>query len=105
MRRGVRGWTKRRADLDFAISALAEPHWSALAPSRPLRRFRLIEVELAHGVTSAPLRIDERILHYLAGVNLLDGRLQPMLRIARRLDWIDDEHRQLAELGAARAFR
>ena len=53
----------------LAISALAEPHWSALAPDSPLRRYRLIEMELARGVTSAPLRIDERILHYIAGVN------------------------------------
>src|SRR5207247_1023327 len=31
-------------------------------------------------LVSARLRIDERVLHYLAGVNYLDPRLQPLLR-------------------------
>ena len=81
----------------LAISALAEPHWSALAPDSPLRRYRLIEMELARGVTSAPLRIDERILHYIAGVNGLDSRLIPILRETPAVELMDAEHRQLAE--------
>ena len=34
--------------------------------------------------SAARLRIDERVLHYLAGVNYLDPRLQPLLRPASR---------------------
>jgi hypothetical protein len=61
----------------LALAALAEPHWSALAPSAPLRRWRLIEIALQPGtpLTVAPLRIDERVLHYLTGVHHLDERL------------------------------
>ena len=72
----------KRAAVTFGLgmAMLASPHWSALAPSSPLRRFRLVEMDSGHGLTSAPLRIDERILHFLAGVNHLDERLAPILR-------------------------
>jgi ATPase family associated with various cellular activities (AAA) len=68
------------ATFGMAMAVLPEPHWSALTPARPLRRLQLIEVETGHGLTAAPLRIDERILHCLAGINILDTRLQSMLR-------------------------
>ena len=68
------------ATFGLALGALSEPHWSALTPARPLRRFRMVDLGAGQGLTAAPLRIDERILHYLAGVNLLDPRLQPMLQ-------------------------
>lgn len=67
------------ASFGLAMATFPEPHWSALSPSRPLRRFRLVGVEAGHGLTSAPLRIDERILHYLAGINALDTRLESLI--------------------------
>ena len=81
----------------LAIAALTEPHWSALAPSSPLRRYRLIELEGGRGVTAAPLRIDERVLHYIAGVNEIDPRLEPMLRRTPAAALMDAEQRELAE--------
>ena len=39
----------------------------------------MIEVEPGATLASAPLRIDERILHFLAGINMPDARLQPLL--------------------------
>ena len=53
----------------LALAALEEPHWSALTPVAPLRRWRLVELDESMGVANARLRIDERVLHYLAGVN------------------------------------
>ena len=79
----------------LAMATLKDPHWSALAPSSPLRRFRLIEMETGHGLTSAPLHIDERILHYLAGVNRLDERLENALVHKDRPQWMADEHLRL----------
>lgn len=58
----------------LALAALPEVHWSALSPQGPLRRWRLVETE-SGDLTASPLRIDERILHYLAGVQALDPRL------------------------------
>jgi ATPase family associated with various cellular activities (AAA) len=59
----------------LALAALRDAHWSALAPAAPLRHWRM--VELGQGsLTTAPLKIDERILHYLVGVHYLDERLE-----------------------------
>ena len=80
----------------LAMATLRDAHWSALTPTRPLRRFRLVELEPGHGLTSAPLRIDERILHYLAGVNWLDPRLESMLRFSPFPEWIAEDHKIVA---------
>jgi len=63
----------------LAMSVLPEPHWTALLPSAPLRLFRLIDVVGGDSLTSSALRIDERILHHLAGITCLDSRLTPMV--------------------------
>ncbi len=69
-----------QASFGLALATLPEPHWSALTPVRPLRRWRLVEVDENTGLTPARLRIDERVLHYLAGINYLDPRLHGLLR-------------------------
>jgi hypothetical protein len=84
------------ATFGIAMAMLAEPHWSALTPARPLRRFRLLEVEAGHGLTSAPLRIDERILHYLAGVNGLDRRVQSLVQAISFPGWIAEDDKAIA---------
>ena len=71
----------RRAYPTFslALAALPEAHWSALVPGAPLRRWRLIEIGAGDSLTTNPLRIDERILHYLAGISYLDERLHGLI--------------------------
>jgi hypothetical protein len=89
------------ATFGIGLAALDESHWSALAPSRPLRRWRLIDVEPALSLTTAPLRIDERILHFLAGLNFVDARLQPLLRLHDVAPLMAADHEQLGEALAA----
>jgi ATP-dependent 26S proteasome regulatory subunit len=72
----------RRAYPTFslALAALPDAHWSALAPDAPLRRWHLIEVPgTGESLTTSPLRIDERILHYLTGVAGVDERLHGLI--------------------------
>ncbi|QKW11089.1 ATP-binding protein [Streptomyces sp. NA04227] len=64
----------------LALAALAEPHWSALTPVAPLRRWRLVELDDESRLTASRLRLDERILHFLLGSPYLDARLHGMLR-------------------------
>jgi hypothetical protein len=59
----------------LALAALPGAHWSALTPDAPLRYWRLIEIDSGELLTVSPLRIDERILHYLAGIPHPDARL------------------------------
>ena len=68
------------ATFSLALATLEEPHWSALSPIRPLRRWRLIEVTEETSLANARIRIDERVLHFLAGINYLDTRLEPLLQ-------------------------
>jgi len=60
----------------LALAAMRGAHWSAVSRDRPLRYWRLIEVGLGDSLLRSPLRIDERILHYLAGVPCADERLE-----------------------------
>ena len=93
----VAGRAQRNAlTFSLMLATLKDPHWSALAPSAPLRRYRLIEMEPGHGLTSAPLHIDERVLHYLAGVNRLDERLEGVLLPKSQPQWMAEEHIHLA---------
>lgn len=64
----------------LALAVLPDAHWSALSPAAPLRRWRLVELGVGDSLTSSPLRIDEWLLHFLAGTPYLDERLQSLLR-------------------------
>jgi hypothetical protein len=85
-----------RATFGLALALLKDPHWSALTPFRPLRHFRLVTVEPGYALTSAPLLINERVLHFMAGINVLDSQLQPLIRLSPAPEWIAGEHKALA---------
>ena len=80
----------------LAMSVLDDPHWSALTPTRPLRRYRLLELEPHRGLSLAALRIDERVLHLLAGTNLLDTRLESLVRLVEEPADLAPSHREVA---------
>ena len=86
------------ATFGLALAVLEAPHWSALAPVGPLRRWRLLEVDDSAGLARGRLRIDERILHYLAGLNYLDSRLHSLLREAMPATVMADAHRAVCDL-------
>ena len=85
----------------LALSALTDPHWSALSPQAPLRRWRLIEVGSGNSLTLSPLRIDERVMNYLVGVQHLDDRLVGLVESLYIFDDLVPSHRELAERFAA----
>lgn len=64
----------------LALAALDEPHWSALPPVSPLRRWRIVELDDTSRLTTSRLRLDERILHFLLGSPYLDDRLHGQMR-------------------------
>jgi hypothetical protein len=73
-----------RPTFGLALAALPGAHWDALAPRSPLRRWRLLDTAPAPTLASRPLRIDERILHYLTGLPASDERLDGVLRVDER---------------------
>jgi hypothetical protein len=86
------------ATFGLAMAVLPNAHWSAIAPLDPLRRWRLIEVDETTGLTSGRLRLEERVLHYLAGLNYLDHRLQAMLTPVPATQLMAGEHIERATL-------
>ncbi len=91
----------RRPSFSLALAVIPEAHWSALTPASPLRYYRLIEPGSGVGLSSAPLQIDERILHYLMGVSHLDERLSGSLRAVETSGWSDASLQATAERIAA----
>lgn len=59
----------------LALAALPGAHWSALSPAGPLRYWKLVELARDAGVTGAALAVDERILHFLLGLDYRDEQL------------------------------
>ncbi|SNS14351.1 ATPase family associated with various cellular activities (AAA) [Geodermatophilus pulveris] len=61
------------------VCAAAE--WNALSPDRPLRHWRLLEVCQPPGsaLISGALRMDERVVNHLRGLDHLDDRLLPLV--------------------------
>ncbi|MBI2767716.1 MAG: ATP-binding protein [Chloroflexi bacterium] len=67
----------------LALAVLCDPHWSALAPSGPLRHWQLIDLAAdGAALIDRRLRADERIVHHLTGIDYLDPRLAPVVRPA-----------------------
>jgi len=78
----------------LALATLPNAHWSALTRDRPLRYWRMIEPMPGESLAGSPLRIDERVLHYLTGVESSDERLagivHPVAPPARLPPWLVD---------------
>jgi hypothetical protein len=87
----------------LALAALREPHWSALTPVGALRHWRLVEVAEDAPLTTARLRIDERVLHFVTGVPYLDVRLRGIARAVEVPPDLPASHRRLAT-GLARRW-
>jgi hypothetical protein len=90
---------RQQPTFGLALAALPEPHWSALGPDAPLRHWRLIEVGQASGtpLTACPLRIDEHVLHLLAGVHHGDEQLAGLVEPVVGAAPLVPSHARLAE--------
>jgi len=73
--------SRRSPTFALAFALFDNPAWDALSPERPLRYWRLIEINQpgAQPLTAGALRADERVVNYLKGLNYLDDRLLPLL--------------------------
>ncbi|MEO1741891.1 MAG: ATP-binding protein [Cyanobacteria bacterium J06629_9] len=81
----------------LGLSLFANPTWESLTPSAALRRWQLIEVGGGNALTTSPLRIDERILHYLTGVQYIDQRLQTLMTPVYECGLLVPSHERLID--------
>ena len=65
----------------LALALFDQPSWDVLSPERPLRFWRLLEINQtgAQSLTMSGLRADERIVNYLKGLTYLDDRIASYL--------------------------
>jgi hypothetical protein len=63
--------------LGLALTVLPGAAWDAVSPQRPLRYWRLLELDepRSEALTATRLRIDERIVSFVKGLNVMDERL------------------------------
>ena len=72
---------RRSPTFALGLALFDGPAWDAMSPERPLRFWRLIEINQpgAQQLTASALRADERIVNYVKGLNYVDDRLTAML--------------------------
>ncbi|HEV8250452.1 MAG TPA: ATP-binding protein [Gaiellaceae bacterium] len=93
-----------RPTFGLALAALPGAHWDAVAPDSPLRRWRLLELGPGAALATRPLRVDERILHYVTGIEAPDERLAGVVRALRSRPLAASQRglaRELAQTAAA----
>ena len=80
---------RRSPTFALALALFDEPAWDSLSPDRPLRYWKLIEINQpgVQPLTASALRADERIVNYVKGLNYLDDRLAPLVtKLAESVD-------------------
>ena len=78
----IRSTPQTRPTFELALGLFPSGHWSAVTPVAPLRHWRFIELGQADNLADGPVRIDERILHYLSGISYLDARLTGLVEVS-----------------------
>ncbi|MCG8463169.1 MAG: ATP-binding protein, partial [Holophagales bacterium] len=81
----------------LALDTLSGAHWDALSPAGALRRWRMLELDPGPSLAGSPLRLAERVLHELLGVELVDERLAGALEPVSPIDAIAPSHQALVE--------
>jgi AAA+ superfamily predicted ATPase len=92
---------KAHPTFSLALAVLPDAHWSALSPAGPLRYWRMIELSSSESLTTSPLRIDERILHYLTGVQYTDERLAGFVKPLPPPEEVVPSHQELTQRAIA----
>ncbi|MFN7523904.1 MAG: ATP-binding protein, partial [Aphanizomenon sp.] len=87
--------------LNVALIALPEAFWTAITPNATLRHWQMIELGTGTSLTNSPLRINERILHYLWGIQQVDQRLLGMLEPLPTINKLAPSHQKIADEIAA----
>ena len=86
----------------LALALFDEPSWDIVSPERPLRYWRLIEINqsAAQPLTVSPLRADERIVNYVKVLNYLDDRLAALvgpLNISEQSEEVPPSQQRIVE--------
>ncbi len=82
--------------INVALSVFDEAHWSAFTPDAPLRYWQLISVNKNETFTNSSFSVDELILHFLTGINTMDGRISPLVTAITTFGDLVKSHQEVA---------
>jgi hypothetical protein len=103
------------ASFGLALSTLDSPHWDAISPAAPLRARRLVALSHPESPAAGTLRVEERVLHALVGLDYLDPAIASLASPAPPAEtehvaattlarhWADSSTPHVAVLGRHRA--
>ena len=98
----LQGGDDPRPTFGLALAALTGAHWDAIAPSAPLRRWRLLDLGAGTTLARRPLCLDERVLHHITATPALDERLHGLAAVVSHDAPLAGSQRDVArELAAA----
>ena len=83
--------------LSLALSILNNPHWDALSPEAPLRRWKLIKIKPSNNLVYSPIAIDEQILNHIVKVKHCDERLLDLIKPLKINTYLTPSHQKIAE--------
>ena len=92
----LNGGASSRASYGLALATLAAPHWQAMSSDSALRQWNMIAPEAGPHLTQAALRVDERIVHFVAGVPASDAALAGVATVVVPGRDVEDEDAPLA---------
>ncbi len=98
---GRDGFGKPGLSFSLMLGCFTDAHWSAISPTAPLRYRHLVELGSGPSLVANPIRIEERVLHYLTGVHTMDEGLLGLLQPVEPPADLAPSHRSLAEQMAA----
>jgi hypothetical protein len=93
----LHGGGDARPTVELMLRVLPDASWSAFTPAAPLRRWQMIELDVAPTIATSPVRIDERSLHFLMGNDYLEPRLSPLLRRVEIPQALPEMYRRLVD--------
>jgi ATPase family associated with various cellular activities (AAA) len=92
---------RRCATFGLALAALPGAHFLATTPEGKLRRWSLVDFGAGEGVADRPLRIAERVLHYLSGVSYLDPQLDGLVELCPAAGALSPSQQKTSDQAAA----
>lgn len=90
----------RHASFGVGLAHLQEPGWLSVTPEGPLRKFRLLEVEPGFSFTRSRIRVPERMLHLLCGIQYLEPALSAVGRMPESSELVPS-HRRILDLATS----
>ena len=81
----------------FALKLFGNAHWRSTTPEGPLRYWNIIRPTSAEHILISPLRLDERILHYLMGVPTFSASLTGLIKRVQPTVELTASQQQLAD--------